>query len=85
MSADAKSLQTGEAKRIIFSADGHRLLTASPAGPIHQHALDVEELFPAAATRVERGLAIEELDRFAIRNPPRLNLDAIRSNLPAQQ
>jgi WD40 repeat protein/energy-coupling factor transporter ATP-binding protein EcfA2 len=78
------SLRTGTANRLIFSADGCHLLTASPAGSIHQHTLDVQDLFPAAAARVRRGLTTEELDRFAIQNPPRLDLHTIRSRQQAQ-
>jgi WD40 repeat protein len=73
------TLRVGVANCILFSADGRRLLVATPSGPVQQHALDVTELYPAAASRLDRGFTRDELDRFGIQRPARLNIESFRS------
>jgi hypothetical protein len=73
------TLRVGVANRILFSADGRRLLVATPSGPVQQHAIDVAELYPAAASRVDRGFTRDELDRFGIQRLVRLDIESFRS------
>lgn len=68
------SIPTGSQGPIGFSPNGLRLLTASPSGSIDQHALRIGDLFSSAASRLDRGFNSEEIERFGIRPPPRLNL-----------
>jgi WD40 repeat protein len=64
---------------ILFTADSRRLLHATPSGPIEQHALDVADLFASAAARAARELtADDELARFGIPQPPRLDVESFR-------
>jgi WD40 repeat protein len=72
------TLAVGDAARICFSSDSSRLLAASPSGLIEQYALNIEDLFPDAALRVNRELTAEEIDRFAIQKPVELDLDSYR-------
>ena len=64
----------GQSGAIIFSPDGRRLLHASPLGRIEQHALDVADLFASAAARAGRGFTEDELARFGIKQPVRLDI-----------
>ena len=73
------TLAVGEATKVRYGPGAARLLTASPAGTIEQHALDIEDLFPAAARRVGRPLTEAEHDRFAVPRPALLDLDRYRS------
>lgn len=68
------TLATGQATRLLFSSDSSRLLAASPAGLIEQFAMNIADLFAAAARRAGRELTAEEIDRFAIQQPLQLNL-----------
>jgi WD40 repeat protein len=70
------TLTVGEATRICFSSDSTRLLAASADGIIEQYALDIEDIFPAAAARIGRGLTAREINRFAIQQPVKLDLDS---------
>jgi hypothetical protein len=63
---------------ILFTADSRRLLHATPSGPIEQHALDVADLFASAAARAARELTADELARFGIPQPPRLDVESFR-------
>lgn len=57
-----------------FSADGRRLLVAMPSGSIEQHALDIADLYIGAAARLDRSFNADEIRRFAIREPVKLDL-----------
>ncbi len=74
----AITLAVGQATSVLFSSDSSRLLTASSTGLIEQHALNVEDLFPAAALRIDRELTAEEIDRFAIQQPIQFELNSYR-------
>lgn len=68
------TLAVGEAVMLLFGANPSRLLAASPDGVIEQYALDIADLFPAAARRAGRELTTEEIARFAIQPPVQLDL-----------
>jgi WD40 repeat protein len=72
------TLAVGQATCISFSSDSSRLLAASSTGLIEQYALNIEDLFPAAASRIDRDLTAEEIDRFAIQQPVRFDLNSYR-------
>lgn len=72
------ALRIGPATGIVFSPDNQRLLAASPDGRIHQHAVSIEELIPAAAHRLDRVLTRDERTRFSIQDPVRLDLNTLR-------
>jgi WD40 repeat protein len=63
---------------IAFSDNGRRLLVANSAGSIEHYALDVADLYSAAAVRLVRGFDRDEMLRFAIREPVRLDPAAYR-------
>jgi WD40 repeat protein len=75
------TMRIGDAEGLTFSPDGGELLVATPSGAIDRHALDVKDLFPLAAERVEGTLSQEELERFGI-DTPLLRLDAMRPVMP---
>ncbi len=68
------SIAVGSEGPFIFNADGRRLLVATPSGGIEQHALDIGDLYAGAAARLDRGFNLEEVRRFAIQEPAKLNL-----------
>ena len=70
------TLTVGEATRVCFSSDSTRLLAASADGIIEQYALDIEDIFPAAAARIGRGLTAREINRFTIQQPVKFDLDS---------
>jgi WD40 repeat protein/energy-coupling factor transporter ATP-binding protein EcfA2 len=71
------TLNVEAAVRILLTEDGRRLLVSTPAGPIEQHALEISDLFPAAAARIDRVLSPEERERFGIANEPRLTAEKL--------
>jgi WD40 repeat protein len=68
------SIAIGSPGPFIFNADGRRLLVAMPSGVIEQHALDISDLYAGAAARLDRGFDLDEVRRFAIQEPVKLNL-----------
>ncbi len=73
------TLDVGPANRVLFTPDSQFMLAAMPEGPIEQHPLDIEYLFPLAAKRVDRALTLGEISRFAVQRPLRVNLDHYRT------
>lgn len=73
------SFAAGSANSVIFSSDGRRLLVATPAGPINQYALFIEDLFRAAAARVARPLTEDEIARYGLQLPLNLDIRAQRT------
>lgn len=72
------TLDVGPANRILFAPDSRFLLASMPEGPIEQHPLDIEHLFPLAAKRIDRALTPAEISRFAVQRPLRMDLDHYR-------
>ncbi len=71
------SIRTNSSGPIAFSADGRRLLAARPSSnAIGQHPIDIADLFAGAAERLDRGLSLDEVRRFAIPQPVKLRLAA---------
>ena len=68
------SISVGSDGPFNFNADGRRLLVAMPSGAIEQHALDIGDLYEGAAARLDRGFNIDEIRRFDIQEPVKLNL-----------
>jgi len=54
--------------------DGRQLLVAMPSRVIEQHALDISDLCEGATARLDRGFNVDEIRRFAIQEPVKLNL-----------
>jgi WD40 repeat protein len=73
------TLDIGPANRIFFTPDSRFLLAAMPGGPIEQHPLDIDYLFTLAATRIDRTLTPDEISRFAVQRPPRVDLNRYRT------
>jgi WD40 repeat protein len=78
------TLAVAHATSIAFTSDSSRLLAGSSAGLIDQYALNIEDLFPAAATRIDRELTAEEIDRFGVTEPVRFNLSSYKNILWAE-
>ncbi len=68
------SIGTEASGPVCFSPDGQRVLIGTSSGTIDQIALDIADLFSAAATRLDRGFSDDEIRRFAIQTPVRLDL-----------
>jgi hypothetical protein len=66
-------LRTPSAGPLLFSGDGRYLLVGLPDGRIEPHALVLNTLFDAAAQRLESGFSAEQIERFGLRAPVRLN------------
>jgi WD40 repeat protein len=77
------SIQTESSGPVCFSPDGQRILIGTSSGAIDQIALDITDLFSGAATRLDRGLSNDEIQRFAIQTPVRLNLVSYSTDLKA--
>jgi WD40 repeat protein len=58
----------------IFNSDGRRLLIGMPSGNIEQHALDISDLYAGTAGRLDRSFNLDEIRRFAIPEPVKLDL-----------
>jgi hypothetical protein len=66
-----------DAQTIAFSGDGQMLLAGSQTGLISCHALEIQDLFRAGASRISRALERDELERFGI-DVPRLDAETLQ-------
>jgi WD40 repeat protein len=66
---------------IAFSSDGRALVVGTATGNLLWYPLDVADLFPACASRLNRTFTGDELERYDIGNP-RLTEDYLRSFSP---
>jgi WD40 repeat protein len=66
---------------IFFSPDGRWLIVALASGDFEQHPLDISDLFERSAKRLTRGFTQDEIERFGIQHPVRLDFDALRSSV----
>jgi len=67
-----RSISVSSEGPTFFTRDGRHLLAAHPSGSFLQYPLDVTELYRGAARRLPRGFDAEEIARFGIQLPSRL-------------
>jgi WD40 repeat protein len=55
---------TAAVYRVVWSPDGHRLVTASRDGTSRLYVVDLNDLVDLARSKVTRGLTAEECQKF---------------------
>ncbi len=67
-------VRTASRGPLCFSPCGRYVLAGTSAATVETHALQIEALFPAAARRLQVGFSADEIARFRLRQPPRLDI-----------